>query len=379
MIYLDHAATTAMYPEAIRRMLPYMQRRFYNPSGAYEEGLHIHKELEQVRHQIADSIHADPDEITFTSGGTESDNWVLIHAARNLSHRGQHIITSQIEHHAVLHTCQFLERQGFEVTYLPVNSKGFVEPQALQEAIRPDTILVSIMYANNEIGTIQPIGELAEIAHAQGIPFHTDAVQAYCHLPMDVQRDHLDFMSVSAHKFGGPKGIGFLYARAGQKLDPFLYGGAQEKGRRAGTENVSGIIGMGEAVRQSLVHLSDHAKKEETLRDYLMHRILSEIEWVRLNGSAGNRLPGNLNVSFLGIEGQSLIAMLEIKGIYVSGGSACTSSEKGPSHVLKALGLSDEMAGAAIRITVGYENTFEEMNYVFRSIRESVEELRHIG
>lgn len=379
MIYLDHAATTMMYPEAIRRMLPYMQKDFYNPSGSYKKGVYIHKELEKVRRQIAESIHANPEEITYTSGGTEADNWVLVNAARNFSDKGRHIITSQIEHHAILHTCHFLESQGFEITYLPVNSKGIVEPEELERAIRPDTILVSVMYANNEIGTIQPIAALGEIAGEHGIPFHSDAVQAYCHLPIDVEKEHLDFMSVSAHKFGGPKGVGFLYSRKGKILNPFLYGGAQEGGRRAGTENVAGIIGMGEAVSLSLMHQKEHAGREQYLRDYLMNRILSEIEMVRLNGSATERLPGNLNISFRGIEGQTLIAMLEMEGIYVSGGSACTSREKGPSHVLKALGLTDDMAGAAVRITIGYENTFEEINSTFHTIRESVEQLRKIG
>ncbi len=379
MIYLDHAATTAMYPEAARRMLPYMSNDFFNPSGAYGEGRRIHKELERIRREIAASIHASPDEIIYTSGGTEADNWVLVNAARNLSDKGRHIITSQIEHHAILHPCRFLERQGFDVTYLPVDRRGIVSPEELERAIRPDTIFISVMYANNEIGTIQPVGQLGAAARKHRIPFHSDAVQAYCHLPVDVQKDCLDLMSVSAHKFGGPKGVGFLYCRRGQELEPFFYGGSQENGRRAGTENVAGIVGMGEAVRLSLAYRQEHADREKMLRDRLMYRILSEIPLVRLNGSSRQRLPGNLNVSFRGIEGQTLIAMLEMKGICVSGGSACTSQEKSPSHVLKALGLSDEMAGGAVRITVGYENTVGEIEETFQAIQESVRHLRHIG
>jgi cysteine desulfurase len=378
MIYLDHAATTAMYPEAVEKMLPYLQKQFFNPSGACEEGVKIHRELEKTREILAKSIHAAPEEIIFTSGGTESDNWVLRNAAENVSSGGRHIITSAIEHHAVLNTCKFLETRGFTVTYLPVNKKGIVEPNVLQKAIGKDTIFISVMYANNEIGTVQPIAELSAIAGEHHIPFHTDAVQAYGHLPIDVKAENIDFLSVSAHKFGGPKGIGFLYAGKGRKLTPYLHGGAQEQRRRAGTENVAGIVGMGAAADISVERMEKNNKKITRLREYLMHRILSEIEQVRLNGSSNNRLPGNLNLSFRNVSGQSLIALLELKGICVSAGSACTSSEKGPSHVLKAIGLSDEMAEGAVRITIGEENTMEEMAYVFETIRDAVEELRQV-
>lgn len=378
MIYLDHAATTTMYPEAIEQMLPFLDKRFYNPSATYEEGVNNHKELEKIRKELAESIHAKPQEIFFTSGGTESDNWALIHGARAWEQKGKHIITTQIEHHAVLHTCEFLEKQGFEVTYLPVNRKGILELDTLRQAIRPDTILISVMYANNEIGTLQPISQIGALAREKGILFHTDAVQAYGHLPIDVEEEKIDFMSVSAHKFGGPKGVGFLYARENEKLplSSFLYGGGQEKGKRAGTENVAGIVGMGAAARISLADCQEHYEREKQLRDYLMDRILSELSMVCLNGSWEHRLPGNLNVSFRNIQGQSLIMLLEMKGICVSGGSACTAADKGPSHVLTALGLSDDMASGALRITIGYENTMEEMRYVFECIREAVEELR---
>jgi cysteine desulfurase len=378
MIYLDHAATTAMYPEAVKTMLPYLQESFFNPSGAYGESMRVHQELEKVRTFLAESIHAAPEEIIFTSGGTESDNWVLRNAAENFSDRGNHIITSAIEHHAVLHTCHYLETKGFRVTYLPVNKKGLIEPQTLERAIGEDTILISLMYANNEIGTIQPIAECGAIAEQYNIPFHTDAVQAYGHLPIDVGKEKIDFLSVSSHKFGGPKGVGFLYAGKNMMLSPLLFGGAQEKKRRAGTENTAGIMGMGEAAKISFERMEENRKKITALRDDLLHRILSEIEGVRLNGSVSKRLCNNINVSFRGILGQSLIALLELKGICVSAGSACTSSEKSPSHVLKALGMTDEMAEGAIRITIGEENTSEEMKIVFEEIKRGVEELRRL-
>lgn len=378
MIYLDHAATTAMYPEAVKTMLPYLQESFFNPSGAYGESMRVHQELEKVRTFLAESIHAAPEEIIFTSGGTESDNWVLRNAAENFSDRGNHIITSAIEHHAVLHTCHYLETKGFRVTYLPVNKKGLIEPQTLERAIGADTILISLMYANNEIGTIQPIAECGAIAEQYNIPFHTDAVQAYGHLPIDVGKEKIDFLSVSSHKFGGPKGVGFLYAGKNMMLSPLLFGGAQEKKRRAGTENTAGIMGMGEAAKISFERMEENRKKITALRDDLLHRILSEIEGVRLNGSVSKRLCNNINVSFRGILGQSLIALLELKGICVSAGSACTSSEKSPSHVLKALGMTDEMAEGAIRITIGEENTSEEMKIVFEEIKRGVEELRRL-
>lgn len=379
MIYLDHAATTAAYPEVVREMTPYLDRQYFNPSGSYREGRLLHKKLDKIREKLADVIHASPEEIIFTSGGTEADNWVLLNAARTYFCKGRHIITSSIEHHAILHTCGFLEKQGFEVTYLPVTRNGIIDCDMLNDAIRPDTILISIMYANNEIGTLQPVHKIGQIAQKNSIPFHTDAVQAYGHLPIQVDDDSIDFLSVSAHKFGGPKGVGFLYANKELTLTPLLYGGAQEAGRRAGTENVAGIIGMGTASDISTAHQKEHTLLQQTLRDHLMNRILSEIPMTRLNGSRQERLPGNINVSFAGIDSATLIAMLEAKDIYVSGGSACSSSDPSPSHVLKAIGLSDEMALSAVRITIGHENTPEEIEETFRQIKDCVHELRSLA
>lgn len=379
MIYLDHAATTAAYPEVVSEMTPYLDRQYFNPSGSYREGRLLHKKLDKIREKLAAVIHASPEEIIFTSGGTEADNWVLLNAARTYSCKGRHIITSSIEHHAILHTCGFLEKQGFEVTYLPVTRNGIIDCDMLNDAIRPDTILISIMYANNEIGTLQPVHKIGQIAQKNSIPFHTDAVQAYGHLPIQVDDDSIDFLSVSAHKFGGPKGVGFLYANKELTLTPLLYGGAQEAGRRAGTENVAGIIGMGTASDISTAHQKEHTLLQQTLRDHLMNRILSEIPMTRLNGSRQERLPGNINVSFAGIDSATLIAMLEAKDIYVSGGSACSSSDPSPSHVLKAIGLSDEMALSAVRITIGHENTPEEIEETFRQIKNCVHELRSLA
>lgn len=379
MIYLDHAATTAAYPEVVREMTPYLDRQYFNPSGSYREGRLLHKKLDKIREKLAAVIHASPEEIIFTSGGTEADNWVLLNAARTSSCKGRHIITSSIEHHAILHTCGFLEKQGFEVTYLPVTRNGIIDCDMLNDAIRPDTILISIMYANNEIGTLQPVHKIGQIAQKNSIPFHTDAVQAYGHLPIQVDDDSIDFLSVSAHKFGGPKGVGFLYANKELTLTPLLYGGAQEAGRRAGTENVAGIIGMGTASDISTAHQKEHTLLQQKLRDHLMNRILSEIPMTRLNGSRQERLPGNINVSFAGIDSATLIAMLEAKDIYVSGGSACSSSDPSPSHVLKAIGLSDEMALSAVRITIGHENTPEEIEETFRQIKDCVHELRSLA
>ena len=379
MIYLDHAATTAAYPEVVSEMTPYLDRQYFNPSGSYREGRLLHKKLDKIREKLAAVIHASPEEIIFTSGGTEADNWVLLNAARTSSCKGRHIITSSLEHHAILHTCGFLEKQGFEVTYLPVTRNGIIDCDMLNDAIRPDTILISIMYANNEIGTLQPVHKIGQIAQKNSIPFHTDAVQAYGHLPIQVDDDSIDFLSVSAHKFGGPKGVGFLYANKELTLTPLLYGGAQEAGRRAGTENVAGIIGMGTASDISTAHQKEHTLLQQTLRDHLMNRILSEIPMTRLNGSRQERLPGNINVSFAGIDSATLIAMLEAKDIYVSGGSACSSSDPSPSHVLKAIGLSDEMALSAVRITIGHENTPEEIEETFRQIKDCVHELRSLA
>lgn len=378
MIYLDHAATTAMYPQAVHRMIPYFYKQFYNPSGGYEAGVDTRKEIEQVRQLLAEEIHAQPEEIYFTSGGTEGDNWALVNALRNYSWKGRHIITTQIEHHALLHTCEFLESQGVRVTYLPINREGIIDLDFLRKAIRPDTILISIMASNNEIGTLQPIHEIGALARENGILFHTDAVQFFGHLPVNVEAMHIDMMSVSAHKFGGPKGVGFFYARKGIILSPLFFGGSQENHLRAGTENVAGIIGMGEAAYLSSLHQKNHYEHEKMLRDYLWERISKEIPNVYLNGSLSKRLPGNLNLRFDGVDAHALMAMLEMHGICVSGGSACTTSDQKPSHVLMALGLTEEQADSSIRITIGYENTIEEIHYVFRCIQNCVEELRSL-
>ena len=379
LIYLDNAATTSVRPEVFETMKPYYLENYSNPSSVYSFAGEAKKAMEDARKVIADSLGAAATEIYFTGGGSESDNWVLKGVAEAYRSKGKHIITSKIEHHAILHTCEYLEKHGYEVTYLDVDENGLVSPEEVEKAIRPDTILISIMYANNEIGTLQPVHKIGQIAQKNSIPFHTDAVQAYGHLPIQVDDDSIDFLSVSAHKFGGPKGVGFLYANKELALTPLLYGGAQEAGRRAGTENVAGIIGMGTASDISTAHQKEHTLLQQTLRDHLMNRILSEIPMTRLNGSRQERLPGNINVSFAGIDSATLIAMLEAKDIYVSGGSACSSSDPSPSHVLKAIGLSDEMALSAVRITIGHENTPEEIEETFRQIKNCVHELRSLA
>ena len=376
MIYLDHAATTAVYPQVVEQMTPYFSQQFFNPSAGYEGGSSNKKKLEEVRENIAKSIGADAEEIYFTAGGTESDNWALVGLAEQYRSRGNHIITTQIEHHAVLNTCRYLEQRGYEVTYLPVTPEGLVEEEEVRRAIRKDTIGISVMYANNEIGTLQPIQEIGMLAADAGIPFHTDAVQAYGHLPIDVRKEHITMLSASGHKFGGPKGIGFLYLNRDCALPSFLHGGGQEKGKRAGTENVPGIIGMGEAALCSYRKQAQKNLKIRHLRDYLMAKILSGIPGVHLNGCIRSRLPGNLNLCFEGIEAQTLLVMMEMKGIYMAGGSACTTGSHEPSHVLTALGLPEPKARASVRITLGEENTEEEMDTVYWELEKSVGELR---
>ena len=379
IIYLDNAATTKVAPEVVEAMLPYFTEYYGNPSSVYELAGISKKAVTEGREKVASVIGANPNDIYFTAGGSESDNWALKATYEAYKSKGNHIITTKIEHHAILHTCEWLEKQGAKITYIDVDENGVVDLDQLQKAITPETILISVMAANNEIGTLQPIRELGQIAQKNSIPFHTDAVQAYAHVPIDVSITPIDFLSVSAHKFGGPKGVGFLYAKKGTPLSPLLYGGAQEQGRRAGTENVAGIVGMGCAAQLSLEHMTEYAGQESSLRDHLMHRILSEIPMTRLNGSSQKRLPGNLNVSFYGIDSATLIAMLETKDIYVSGGSACSSADQAPSHVLHSIGLSDEMALGALRITIGHENTMAEINETFENIRSFVQELRQIS
>lgn len=378
-IYLDHAATTAVSPQVLKAMLPYFTDSFGNAGGIYGFGQKSKQALEDARDYIASTIGAKAEEIYFTAGGTESDNWALKCTAAAYQKKGKHIITTKIEHHAILHTAQYLEKQGFEVTYLDVDENGIVKLDDLKNAIREDTILISVMFANNEIGSIQPIAQIGKIAHEKGILFHTDAVQAYTQVPIDVDELQIDMLSVSAHKFNGPKGVGFLYIRKGLKLQSLIHGGQQERGRRAGTENIPGIIGMAEASRLAHADLLERTKKESELRDYLIGRIENEIPYCRLNGDRGNRLPNNVNFSFRFIEGESMLIMLDMKGICASSGSACTSGSLDPSHVLLAIGLPHEIAHGSLRLTLGRENTKEELDYVVDELKKIIERLRNMS
>lgn len=375
-IYLDHAATTAARPEVVESMLPYFTENFGNPSSVYTFSQKNKAVISQCRETIAKSLGARDNEIYFTAGGSESDNWALKAAAEAYASKGKHIITTKIEHHAILHTAQYLESKGYEVTYLDVDENGVVKLEQLKQAIRPDTILISVMFANNEIGTIQPIKEIGEIAKERGIVFHTDAVQAYGQIPIDVDDCHIDMLSASGHKLNGPKGIGFLYIRTGLKLRSFIHGGAQERSRRAGTENVTGIVGLAKAVEIALDTMEERTKKECEMRDYLIDRLLAEVPYVRLNGDRIRRLPNNVNLSFQFIEGESLLIMLDMVGICASSGSACTSGSLDPSHVLLAIGLPHEIAHGSLRMTLGDENTMEEMDYVIEHIKDIVTKLR---
>ena len=379
LIYLDNAATTRTAPEVAEAMLPYFSEYYGNPSSVYEFSGISKKAVTQAREQIASSIGAKAQEIYFTAGGSESDNWALKAAADALKEKGRHIITSKIEHHAVLHSCEYLEKQGFEVTYLDVDENGVIRLDDLKKAIRPDTILISIMFANNEIGTMEPIREVGQIARERGILFHTDAVQAYGHVPINVDEYQIDMMSASGHKLNGLKGIGFLYIRTGVKIRSFIHGGAQERKRRAGTENVPAIVGFGKAAQMAAEHMEEWADKERELRDYLIQRVLAEVPYTRLNGHRTNRLPNNCNFAFQFIEGESLLIMLDMAGICASSGSACTSGSLDPSHVLLAIGLPHEIAHGSLRITLSHENTREEMDYVVGEIKRIVERLRSMS
>lgn len=378
-IYLDHAATTAARPEVVEAMLPYFTENFGNPSSVYTFSQKNKAVITQCRDTIAKSLGAKSNEIYFTAGGSESDNWALKSTAEAYASKGRHIITTKIEHHAILHTAQYLESKGFEVTYLDVDENGIVKLDQLKAAIRPDTILISVMFANNEIGTIQPIKEIGEIAKENGILFHTDAVQAYGQVPIDVDEYHIDMLSASGHKLNGPKGIGFLYIRTGLKLRNFVHGGGQERSRRAGTENVTGIVGFAKAVEIAFATMEERTKKETEMRDYLIGRLLAEVPYARLNGHRTKRLPNNVNLSFQFVEGESMLIMLDMKGICASSGSACTSGSLDPSHVLLAIGLPHEIAHGSLRMTLGEENTMEEMDYVADNIKEIVEKLRSMS
>ena len=359
LIYLDNAATTRTAPEVVEAMVPYFSEHYGNPSSVYSLAGDSKKAITKSRETIAKALGAKSNEIYFTAGGSEADNWALKAAAEAYASKGNHIITTKIEHHAILHTCEYLEKRGFEVTYLNVDENGVVRLEELKKAIRPTTILISVMFANNEIGTIEPIKEIGEIAKEHGILFHTDAVQAFGQVPISVDEYHIDMLSSSGHKLNGPKGIGFLYIRTGLKLRSFIHGGAQERKRRAGTENVPGIVGYGKAVERALDTLESRTAKERDLRDYLIRRVLAEVPFTRLNGHRTNRLPNNANFSFQFVEGESLLIMLDMEGICASSGSACTSGSLDPSHVLLAIGLPHEIAHGSLRLTLGEETTRE--------------------
>ncbi len=379
MIYLDNAATTKTAPEVVEAMLPYFGECYGNPSAIYSVGTAGKKAINEARRTIAGVIGGRQEEIYFTAGGTEADNWAIKAIAESYSHRGKHIITTRIEHHAILHTCEYLERQGYEVTYLEVDRDGMIDLGALEAAIRPDTILISIMFANNEIGTIEPIGEIGAIAKARGVLFHTDAVQAFGQIPIDVDELNIDLLSASAHKLNGPKGIGMLYIRTGVKIASFLHGGAQERNRRAGTENVPGIVGFAAAASRAQRMMEGKMRREQELRDYLIRRIEAEIPYCILNGHREKRLPGNVNFSFRFIEGESLLIMLDMKGVCASSGSACTSGALDPSHVLLAIGLKHEEAHGSLRMTLSEENTREELDMVVEYLKEIVKKLRDMS
>lgn len=379
MIYLDNAATTKVSVEVFEAMKPYFCEQYANPSAIYSFAGKSMKAVDEARKNVAAFIGAQHSEIYFTAGGSESDNWAIKAAAAANQTKGKHIITSTIEHHAVLHTCQYLEKEGYEVTYVNVDEQGVIKLDELAAAIRPDTILITIMAANNEIGTIQPLKEIGALAKKNGILFHTDAVQAYGHIPLDVDELNLDLLSASGHKFYGPKGVGFLYIRKGVHMGSFIHGGAQERARRAGTLNTPGIVGVGAAARLAADTMQERAERETSLRDYLIQRVLAEVPYSRLNGHATDRLPNNANFSFRFIEGESLLILLDQQGICASSGSACTSGSLDPSHVLLAIGLSHEMAHGSLRLTLSEETTKEEIDCTVEAIKKIVERLRSMS
>lgn len=378
-VYLDYSATTPVKEEVLKEMLPYYTEVYGNPSSLYGVGLAAKDGLDKARERLAELINAEPKEITFTSCGTESDNWVLEGVTDALKNKGNHVITTKIEHHAVLHTCEYLEKHGFEVTYLDVDSQGFVSPEALEAAIKDTTVLVSIMMVNNEIGTVEPIKELAAVAKAHGVYFHTDAVQGLGNVPIDVKELGIDFMSMSAHKIYGPKGVGALFMRKGIKISNFMHGGAQETKKRAGTENVAGIVGLGKAAQLAKENLDSHVEKCSGLRDYFWKKIKENISGVQLNGPQDRRHPGNLNVSFDYIEGEAILLMLDGFGISVSTGSACSSKSLVPSHVLDAIGVSITKMNGTVRFTVGDFTTREDIDYTVDALIKVVERLRELS
>ena len=379
LIYLDNAATTKTAKEVVDAMLPYFTEDYGNPSSLYSLGAKSKEAVTKARETIAGTLGAQSNEIYFTAGGSESDNWVFKATADAYEQKGKHIITSRIEHHAILHTCDYLAQKGFEITYIDVDENGILKLDELEKAIRPDTILISVMFANNEIGTIQPIKEIGEIARKHGVLFHTDAVQAYGHVPINVDEYNIDMLSASGHKFNGPKGIGFLYIRKGVKIRSFVHGGQQERGRRAGTENVTGIVGIGAAAERAFRVMEERNKREIELRDYLIAQIEEKIPYCRLNGDRVKRLPNNVNFSFRFVEGESLLIMLDMEGICASTGSACASGSLDPSHVLLAIGLPHEIAHGSLRLTLGEETTKEELDTVVAALVKIIERLRSMS
>ena len=379
VIYLDNASTTRMQDDVVNKMINFYTEDFYNPSSIYSSSQRIRTKVEECRALIATTLNAKNNEIFFTSCGSESDNWALKGIALAYASKGKHIITSKIEHHAVLNSAKVLEKNGFDVTYLDVDENGIVDIEALEKNIRKDTILVSIMYANNEIGVIEPISQIGSICKKHNIIFHTDAVQAYAHVNIDVNKENIDLLSVSGHKFGGPKGIGFLYKRSNINIPSVIEGGSQEMNKRAGTENVAGIIGMSEAAKKAFENIDNTTKYEKELRDYSINRILTEIPYCRLNGDKYSRLSNNINISFNFIEGESLLLLLNKDGICASTGSACTSNSLEPSHVLLAIGLPHEIAHGSLRLTLSSQTTKEEMDFVIDKIKDSVNILRQMS
>ena len=374
--YFDNAATTRVKKEVLEEMLPYFHEKYGNPSSLYSIGRASKKAIEEARKKVANLMNANPNEIYFTGCGSESDNTIIKGIAHTNRKKGKHIITSQIEHPAVLHTCQVLEKQGFEITYLKVNKNGFIDIEELRNSIRNDTILITIMFANNEIGTIQPIEMVAKIAKMYNILFHTDAVQACGNIPLDVKRMGIDALSLSGHKLYAPQGLGALYVKNGIAFEKFMDGGHQEKNKRAGTENVAGIVGLGKACELAQIHLKDHMRQLKQLRDYFIAQVENKIEGAVLNGSKENRLPGNANFSFSGIDGEALLLNLDAKGIRASAGSACTSGSSSPSHVLSSIGLSNELAHGSLRVTFGEDNTKEDVDYLIENLCEIIAKLR---
>lgn len=378
-VYLDNAATTRLLPEVLDAMVPYMTELYGNPSSPHDFGQKAAGGLNKARQQVADAINADPSEIIFMSGGSEADNMAIRGIAERYSKKGKHIITTVVEHHAVLHTCQLLERNGYEVTYLPVDEYGMVTVDQVREAMRPDTVLVTVMFANNEVGTIMPIKEIGALCREKGVYFHTDAVQAVGHLPIDVKAMNIDMLSMSAHKFHGPKGVGALYVRKGIILPSLIVGGAQERNRRAGTENVPGIVGMGKAIEMALDNLEEKAEKMKKLRDKLITELPKRIPEIKLNGHPTIRLPNNVNYSIKYIEGESILLMLDLNGIAASSGSACTSGSLDPSHVLLAMGLTHEVAHGSVRMTLSDETTEEDIDRVLEVLPQVAEKLRRMS